>query len=89
VRKRWMVVSLGFNPEATFIPGHDSDPMMWTGRYFYPMWTHESRDAKTFTTKDEADSAALFFTAKHPEWFGKIAVKGYMDVAEDKFAEES
>lgn len=84
-RKRWAVLSVGFNPEAEYLPEvreANVKGMFWTGRHFYPMWTHEIKSAKTFATKDEADSAALFFAAKQPEWFGRVTVYGYLDMDE-------
>ena len=84
-RKRWVILSTGMNPEATYLPDREPNNcpgMMWTGREQYPMWTREVRNAQTFATKDEADSAALLFAVRRPEWFGCLVVHGYMDMDE-------
>ena len=81
-RKRWVIASIGFNPESEYLPEikeANVNGMMWTGKYFYPMWTFELKGAKVFDVKDEAESAALFFAVKHHEWMGKLEVRGFMD----------
>lgn len=77
-RKRWVVRTVG-TARRDLEPFNASDGMYWTGRESYPMWTYETKEMKTFGSKDEAETALFLFVLKHPEWMGDVWIDSYME----------